>query len=75
MSRLKVGLRVCGVLLALVGVMCLPVGYGVSPKRDLSVFANLADTGAFLRAAFVLIPSGLIVLVVSCFVPGDVDEF
>jgi hypothetical protein len=28
--------------------MCMPVGYGVSPKRDQSVFHNLADMNAFV---------------------------
>jgi hypothetical protein len=75
MSRLKLVLRVGGLLAAAIGVLCLPIGYGVSPKRDLSVFSNLADMGAFIKAAFVLIPFGVIALVVSRFLPGDAEEW
>jgi hypothetical protein len=36
------------------GILCLPVGLGVSPKRDLSGFFNLADVGLFVKAAAAL---------------------
>jgi hypothetical protein len=35
--------RFVGIILLILGVMCMPIGYGVSPKRDQSVFHNLAD--------------------------------
>jgi hypothetical protein len=63
-----------GTLAAVIGLLGLPLGYGVSPKRDLSVFYNLTDMGVFIEAAFVLILFGLSALVVSCFLPGNLDE-
>jgi hypothetical protein len=44
-------------------------------KRDLSLFWNIVDTGAFIQWALILIPLGLIALVLSFFVPADVDTF
>jgi hypothetical protein len=40
--------RFVGIILLILGVMCMPIGYGVSPKRDQSVFHNLADMNAFV---------------------------
>lgn len=74
MSRVRVILRVGGTLAAAIGVLCLPIGYGVSPKRDLSMFNNLADVGAFVTVAVILILLGVIALLVSRFLPGDVSE-
>ena len=47
------------------GFMCLPIGYGASPKRDLSLFFNFADMGFFLTIALALIPAGLLTFAVS----------
>jgi hypothetical protein len=49
--------------------MCLPIGYGISSKRDLSVFNNIADTGAFVKSAALLIAGGLIAIGLSHFTP------
>jgi multisubunit Na+/H+ antiporter MnhB subunit len=68
--RIKIGVQVAGVAIASVGVLCLPVGFGVNPKRDLSVFFNLADMGLFIKAALVLIPIGVIVLLAGYLLPG-----
>ena len=46
---LKLWFKVVGLLLLVIGLMFLPAGFGVTPKRDLSVFFNLADLGVFLR--------------------------
>ena len=55
--------------------MCLPLGFGISPKRDLSAFSNIADTGAFIRVGIVLIVLGLTAFLLSHFVPSDeIDE-
>ena len=43
-------LRGIGAALIGVGIICFPVGLGVSPKRDLSRFDNLADLGLFVKA-------------------------
>lgn len=77
MGQLKLPLRAGGVVIAAIGLMCLPVGLGVSPKRDLSLFNNLADIGVFLKAALVVIPLGLIGAAVSYLLPGaelEADE-
>jgi hypothetical protein len=55
-------------------VMCFPVGFGVNPKRDLSLFNNLADLGAFFQMGFALVALGLIGVGLSCLVPGEIDE-
>ena len=48
MGRAKLILRIAGVASIAGGALCFPVGYGVNPKRDLSVFSNLADMGLFI---------------------------
>jgi hypothetical protein len=53
---------IIGVVLCCLGFMCLPAGYGANPKRDLSLFSNFADLGAFLQAGIVLLGAGLIVI-------------
>jgi hypothetical protein len=50
------------------------LGFGVSPKRDLSAFFNLADMGMFLKAAAVLIPIGFIIFAVGYMLPGGEPE-
>jgi hypothetical protein len=57
-----------------VGVLCLPVGFGVNPLRDLSAFDNLADMGVFVKAAIVLIPIGSIVCAIGDVLPGGEPE-
>lgn len=51
MSTLKTALRVGGILVALIGGLCLPVPNYVFDKGDLSAFHNLADLGALFRSA------------------------
>lgn len=70
----KLILRIGGILCFAVGLLCLPLGYGVSPKRDLSVFSNLADMHAFIRAGLLLIAVGAAAFAVSHLLPGDIDE-
>ena len=60
-------------LILVLGVMCVPVGWGVNPKRDQSAFLNLADMGAFLRYAAIGIASGLILLAASALLPRGRD--
>jgi hypothetical protein len=62
MGRAKLLLRIGGAAIAAFGLVCLPVGYGVNPKRGLSVFNNLADTGIFVTAGLVLIATGAVLL-------------
>jgi len=74
MDRIKMGLQIAGVAIAAVGALCLPVGFSVNPKRDLSAFFNLADMGIFLKVALVLIPFGSIVFAVGYMLPGGEPE-
>lgn len=73
-SRFKTVLRIGGMLLFVAGLVCLPVGYGVNPKRDLNFFNNLADLGAFVRVSVVLVAVGLVTMAASCLVPGEIDD-
>jgi heme/copper-type cytochrome/quinol oxidase subunit 1 len=57
--------RFVGIVLFLLGVMCMPVGYGVNPRRDQSVFHNLADMNAFVVWGAALGACGLVLLVVA----------
>jgi hypothetical protein len=61
-------------LVLLLGGMFIPIGHGVSPKRDLSVFNNLADMGAFLTWAVALIGIGIVLIVVAVLLPGRFED-
>lgn len=74
MDRIKLGFQIAGVAVTAVGVLCVPVAFGVNPKRDLSAFFNLADMGMFLKAALVLIPLGSIVFALGYMLPGGEPE-
>ena len=74
MARLKLFLRIGGTLCFLTGIMCLPVGYGVSPKRDLSAFKNLADMHAFVRVGVFLMALGGVAVGASYLTPGRIDD-
>jgi hypothetical protein len=73
-NRLKTALRIGGVLVFAIGLMCLPIGYGISPKRDLSPFNNLADLGAFIQTGLILIAVGLLLIGASYAVPGEMTD-
>ena len=60
--------------MAAIGIVCLPVGYGITPKRDLSAFNNLADTGIFVTAGLVLVTTGAVLLGISRILPGQESE-
>jgi hypothetical protein len=59
-SRLKFVLEAGGMVVFLFGLMCLPVGYGNKPNRDLSAFNNFADLGAFIKLGLILMGIGVI---------------
>lgn len=65
MSRFRLALRVGGWLVLSLGLSSLPVGYGASPARDLSLFKNLADAGVFIKAAVAFIAVGVALLLAS----------
>jgi hypothetical protein len=60
--------------MALVGLGALPVGMGVSPKRDANFFNNLADTGMFIKYGLLLILIGIAILIGSVFLPPYDDD-
>jgi hypothetical protein len=62
--------RLLGVLLVCAGVLCLPIGFGVSPRQDLSFFHNLADLNIFFKTGAALVAIGSLVLVASLFLPS-----
>jgi hypothetical protein len=64
-----------GIAVFAVGAMCLPIGYGHHhPKRDLSVFFNIAEMGDFIKAGLLLIGVGLIAVILSFLLPGEMDD-
>ena len=63
-----------GVVMALVGLGALPVGMGVSPKRDTNFFNKLADTGIFIKYGLLLILIGIVILIGSVFLPPYDDD-
>ena len=74
MGRAKLLLRIFGVASAVSGLACFPVGYGIKPARHESVFANLADTGMFIRLGLALMVVGAIMLALSWLLPGEAPE-
>ncbi len=60
-------LRIVGVVIFALGMVCLPVGYGANPKRDSSsYFLNLADSGQFFNLALILLLLGSLTFLISC---------
>jgi hypothetical protein len=59
--QIRVWFQIIGWFAVLLGFMCMPIGF-IGSKRDTSLFNNIADTGAFLKAGGVLIAAGFIVL-------------
>ena len=74
MGRTKLLLRIAGVASAAVGLGCFPVGYGVNPMRDMSLFENLADTGIFVKLGLILIVAGAVMFGASWLLPGEEPE-
>jgi hypothetical protein len=68
-EMLRLGLRVGGVFLFVAGLECMPVGYGVSPKRDLSAFNNIADTGSLVWLGIAMMLAGVLTLAGASFIP------
>ena len=73
-NRLKLFVRFTGMALLILGVICMPVGFGVNPKRDQSAFHNLADIRAFLLWGFLLAGSGVILLIVAAILPARAED-
>lgn len=65
MIPLRSWFLIVGVVLLLLGVGCLPLGPGISPKRDLSAFERLVDTGYFFEIGLKLMAAGVLVIVLT----------
>jgi multisubunit Na+/H+ antiporter MnhB subunit len=58
-------LSLVGVVLIVLGLGCFPVGYGINPVRDLSMFENLVDLGLFWKVGVMLVGIGVAFLLVG----------
>ncbi len=59
-------LRILGVVVFTLGMICVPVGFGANPKRDSSsYFLNLTDAGQFFDLALIFLLLGAVILLVS----------
>jgi hypothetical protein len=74
LRRVSTALRIAGIGTMALGLLCFPAGAGLNPKRDLSVFANLADLGLFWKTGLVLLALGAVILVASFLTPGGEEE-
>jgi hypothetical protein len=74
MGTLKNWDKVIGIVIALIGLGALPLGMGVSPKRDTSFFNILADTGVFTKYGLLLILIVIVVLIASAFIPSHDED-
>ena len=71
LSEITPWFRAAGILILAIGVLCLPLGIGISPKRDLSVFSNLADAGLFIKAGLVIAAVGVFIVFLSFLLPDE----
>jgi hypothetical protein len=69
MLTMKTLALILGVVLCCLGIKCLPVGFAANPERNLSLFSNFADTGAFAHTGVVLICAGLLVIALTLLFP------
>jgi len=60
------------VLLA-IGILCFPIGFGASPKRDTSAFSSFADLGVFLKFGLIMLVIGLFLLLIASLLPSRND--
>ena len=63
--RINDWILIIAIFLICIGVMCFPVGFGVSPKRSLSLFDNLTNLGAFFKIGLILFLTGTVLLIIS----------
>ena len=71
---LKAWIRGIGIVAVLVGVLAFPVGIGINPKRDTSIFHNFADLGLFAEYAFAPIGVGIVLIVISLLIPSQIGH-
>jgi multisubunit Na+/H+ antiporter MnhB subunit len=73
LSRLKLVLQGCGIVVAVIGGMFLPLGAGASQSKR-NLFYDLAGAGTFIKVGVLFIALGVTALVLSFFLPGDTDR-
>jgi hypothetical protein len=61
--------RLVSLVFFVLGLMFFPVGRGVNPKRDLSTFNQVVDTGVFLRLSLCFFGVSLLFLLISFLIP------
>jgi hypothetical protein len=74
LARAKTVLRVGGTTIAMIGLLCIPVGLNVFQKSDLSVFHNIADLGVFVPMGVVFVTIGVVAIGLSSLIPGEMDQ-
>ena len=74
MTSFKTFLRVCGIVIAGLGLMFLPSRNFVFDKGDLSTFNNWADAGVFVHVGLGLIVVGAVVIGLSFLIRGDLTD-
>ena len=67
----RIVVRAIGTVVSMLGLLCLPVGFGANPKRDTSLFSNFVDLGLYLQLPLILIPAGIVILLLSFLLPRD----
>ena len=67
-------MRVGGTTIAMVGLLCFPVGLNVFQKSDLSVFLNIADLGVFVPMGAAFVAVGVVAIALSRLIPGEMDD-
>ena len=70
MLPIKTWFLIVGGVLCCLGFMCIPVGFGFSPKRNTSLFNNYADLGAFIQTGIVLFCAGVLVIALTLLIPS-----
>lgn len=71
MRKFKYWFLGSGIVIVAVGLQCLGIGFGISPKRDTSFFNNIADMGGFLTPAGILLAAGAFFILVSCLIKDE----
>jgi len=73
-SRLKLLLQLGGIVLLCVGVLLIfPSSYG-DHESKMTIFKRIVNLGAFSRPGAILIGLGVIALISSWLIPGDLYE-
>jgi hypothetical protein len=72
MANIKLWLRGIGIVLVLGGIMSFPLGSSLNPERWTSRFYVLADLGILGDFGFLLAIVGVLLFVISVFVPDKV---